>query len=209
MASDQPQRPSSPHVRSSSNGYSASRVSGWLRNLVILVASTGVLLGLQGLASDRTASAPESTWEDQLAPLADNEKEAIQTVLQQQVQAWNQGDIGQFMTGYWNSPNLTFASGGGLTRGWQATHDRYVRRYDTRDKMGNLRFDHLEFQSVSNDAALVLGQWHLTDAQKNLMEGNFSLVFKKFPSGWKIIHDHTSLKPEDTAPSQTPTDSDQ
>lgn len=164
------------------------------RSVTTLVFATGILTVSWLTGQPTTATTPS---DDRLPVLAAEEKTAIQSVLEKQVAAWNRADVTEFMQGYWNSPHLTFASGGNLTRGWQQTHDRYQDRYDTPEKMGNLRFDHLEYQSIAGDAALVLGQWHLTDADKNLMEGNFSLVMKKFGEHWRVIHDHTSLKPQE------------
>jgi len=41
------------------------------------------------------------------------------------------------------------------------------------------------------EAALVLGRWHLK-REKDDLGGVFTLVWQRFPDGWKIIHDHTS-----------------
>jgi beta-aspartyl-peptidase (threonine type) len=57
--------------------------------------------------------------------------------------------------------------------------------------MGQLDFSGLEFHFLSNDAALVLGHWHLARARGDI-GGVFSLVWQRFPEGWRIIHDHTS-----------------
>jgi ketosteroid isomerase-like protein len=38
----------------------------------------------------------------------------------------------------------------------------------------------------------VRGAWQLTSADGNNPHGLFTLIFRKFPDGWKIIHDHTS-----------------
>src|SRR3989304_3850780 len=59
-------------------------------------------------------------------------REEIPRMLEQQAQAWNAGDIDAFMAPYWHSPDLTFSSGGKVTRGWQGTRDRYRQRYPTR-----------------------------------------------------------------------------
>ncbi|MFO1063756.1 MAG: nuclear transport factor 2 family protein [Pirellulales bacterium] len=117
----------------------------------------------------------------------------IRQTLDKQIEAWNSGDIDGFMTTYWKSDSLTFSSGGSTTRGWQATLDRYKNKYNSREKMGTLRFGELEIQTLSDHVALVLGTWHLTLKPEN-MEGNFSLVMKKFDGIWLIVHDHSSLK---------------
>jgi len=57
--------------------------------------------------------------------------------------------------------------------------------------MGHLEFSELEMRRLGPDAALVLGRWHLTRNAGNL-GGVYSLVFERFPEGWRIVHDHTS-----------------
>lgn len=115
----------------------------------------------------------------------------INELLNRQADAWNRGDLRAFMQPYWNSPELTFSSGGKTTRGWQATYDRYVRKYPTRDEMGALTFSDLEVREVAPRAALVLGRWHLE--RRDPIGGNFSLVLRRDGEDWVIIHDHTSV----------------
>jgi ketosteroid isomerase-like protein len=115
----------------------------------------------------------------------------ITTVLTDQAKAWNNGDIDGFMRGYWNSDKLVFVSGDNVTRGWQPTLDRYKKSYDTRAKMGTLTFSNLEFTILSKDSAVVLGSWSLARDKDN-PHGKFTLTFRKFREGWRIIIDHTS-----------------
>ena len=118
-------------------------------------------------------------------------KAEIRRVLDAQVAAWNRGDIEGFMAGYWRSPQMTFVSGDNVSRGWQAALDRYKKNYDTREKMGTLAFGDLEITILSKDAAIVLGNWALARAADN-PKGKFTLLFRKFKNGWKVVHDHTS-----------------
>ncbi len=115
----------------------------------------------------------------------------IRKVMTDQAAAWNRGDIVAFMQGYWNSPQLVFVSGTNVTRGWQPTVDRYKKSYDSREKMGSLTFSDLEIEVLSKDAAVVLGSWSLQRAADK-PGGKFTLIFRKFKDGWRIIHDHTS-----------------
>jgi ketosteroid isomerase-like protein len=115
----------------------------------------------------------------------------ILVVMDNQVSAWNRGDVDGFMKGYWNSPKLIFVSGDNVTRGWQPTLDRYKKNYDSKEKMGKLEFKEVELNILSPDAAVVLGSWHLA-RDKDEPHGKFTLVFRKFPEGWCIIMDHTS-----------------
>ena len=115
----------------------------------------------------------------------------IRKVMDDQAAAWNRGDIAAFMEGYWRSDKLTFVSGTDVTRGWQPTLDRYKKSYDSRAKMGTLTFSDLEITMLGKDSAVVLGKWSLARDKDN-PHGRFTLTFRKFKEGWRIIMDHTS-----------------
>jgi uncharacterized protein (TIGR02246 family) len=121
----------------------------------------------------------------------DRDRLAIQAVLNDQQAAWNRGDVNAFLEGYWHSPDVTFSGSNGIVRGWDAVLARYKKTYADRDAMGQLQFSGLEFRSLGPDAVLVLGHWHLTQASGDI-GGVFSLVWQRFPEGWRIVHDHTS-----------------
>ena len=118
-------------------------------------------------------------------------KTAIRQVMDEQTAAWNRGDIDGFMHGYWNSPNLTFISGNNVTKGWQPTLERYKKSYNSREKMGVLSFTDLEITLTGKDSAVVLGRFTLV-REKDKPTGMFTLNFRKFKEGWRIIIDHTS-----------------
>ena len=127
-----------------------------------------------------------------LLPADPKPEDAIRAVLTDQEGAWNRGDLNGFMKGYWKSDQLRFYSGGTVTSGWQATLDRYRKRYQAEGKeMGKLTFTDLEVEVLGPDAAMARGRWKLKLSKEN-PEGLFTLVLKKFPDGWKIVHDHTS-----------------
>ncbi len=115
----------------------------------------------------------------------------IRKVMDDQAAAWNRGDIDGFMAGYWKSEKLVFVSTTSVTHGWQPTLDRYKKGYDSRAKMGTLAFSDLEITVLSKDAAVVLGNWSLT-REKDNPHGKFTLIFRKFRDGWRIVMDHTS-----------------
>jgi uncharacterized protein (TIGR02246 family) len=121
-------------------------------------------------------------------------EDAIRAVLAAQEAAWNRADVAGFMQGYEKSAELTFSGASGVTRGWQNVLDRYRKRYPDAEAMGKLQCSELEIRMVGPEAALVLGRFHLTRAEKagGDASGHFSLFFRKTPSGWRIIHDHTS-----------------
>ena len=136
-------------------------------------------------------SAVSSTAQDS----SEQVKSAVQQVLQHQQDAWNRHDLESFMAGYWNSPDLTFFSGAKVTSGWQATIERYRKTYQNEGhEMGKLEFSDLNIQALSPDSAFVRGAWRLTMSDGKTPHGLFTLIFRKLPGGWKIVHDHTSAE---------------
>ena len=118
---------------------------------------------------------------------------AIRAVMQRQQEAWNRHDLESFMAGYWNSPDLTFISNTNKTSGWQPTLDRYRKSYQSGGhEMGKLEFSDLDVQPLCDQAAFVRGSWKLTMSDGKTPHGLFTLIFRKFPEGWRIVHDHTS-----------------
>jgi beta-aspartyl-peptidase (threonine type) len=121
---------------------------------------------------------------------------AVRKILDDQVTAWNKGDLDSFMAGYWNDDALAFTSNGVETSGWKATKERYVKKYKSDGKeMGQLAFSELKTEGLSPNAAVVRGKFTLVLARDpKPASGRFTLVFRKFPDGWKITHDHTSVE---------------
>jgi uncharacterized protein (TIGR02246 family) len=116
----------------------------------------------------------------------------IRRVLDDQVKAWNRGDLQGFMKGYWRSDKLTFSSGADQTKGWQATLARYRKRYQAEGReMGKLSFSDITVEVLGPDSAFVRGRWQLVRS-KDRPGGLFTLIVRRFPDGWRIIHDHTS-----------------
>jgi ketosteroid isomerase-like protein len=152
-----------------------------------LLACSLAALGWFGASASRQSSAADG----------DSDRTAILAVLTLQQRDWNRGDNRGFMAGYWNSPEVTFAGSQAFTRGWQPVLERYQRRYADRAAMGTLDFSELEVRKLGPATALVLGRWRL-ERQAGDVGGIFTLVFQKFPEGWKIIHDHTTQSPAET-----------
>jgi uncharacterized protein (TIGR02246 family) len=120
-----------------------------------------------------------------------NAEHAIRDLLRQQVEAWNRGDIDAFMNGYARSDKTTFVSGDDVHRGWNVVLQRYKARYPDKIRMGKLTFRDLEVHTLSPDAAIATGRWHLQRA-KDTPHGRFTLILRRLPEGWRIVHDHTS-----------------
>jgi beta-aspartyl-peptidase (threonine type) len=123
----------------------------------------------------------------------------VVAVLERQRDAWNRGDLEGYMDGYLRSPDLVFTSGGGVRRGWDETLARYRARYGAAPgAMGRLGFEILDVRplgaapAAAPTAAVVLGRWELTGTPE-AGGGVFTVVMERTPSGWRIVHDHTSV----------------
>ena len=141
------------------------------------------------------------------SPAADGpaaEVAAIMKVLDKQEQDWNKGDLDAFLEGYWDSPAVVFQSGGDRHVGFQAMRERYRNRYKAEGKaMGRVAFSGVEIQPLGPDSAFVRGRWGLTMPDGKTPGGLFTLIFRKLPNGWKIVHDHTSVAEEPAKPAPT------
>jgi beta-aspartyl-peptidase (threonine type) len=121
-----------------------------------------------------------------------DDQKAIRVVIDTQVGAWNEGDLDAFMRGYWNDERVSGVSDGAAVKGWKALYEQYKAAYRGEGKeMGKLTFSGVAVDVLGSDAAVVHGKWELTTS-KGVAKGHFTQVFKKFPDGWKITHDHSS-----------------
>jgi beta-aspartyl-peptidase (threonine type) len=147
-----------------------------MRDLVLLVGVIATL-AISGVGQDA----------------GDGARVAIRKVLEEQQAAWNRQDLEGFMAGYWNSAELTFFSGAHESKGWQAALDRYKKSYQgAGHEMGKLEFRNLRIEILGPEAAFVRGEFHLTMPDGKTPHGLFTLVFRKFPEAWKIVHDHSA-----------------
>jgi uncharacterized protein (TIGR02246 family) len=150
-----------------------------MRNFILPMALMGMfaILAISGVAQNAN----------------DADRVAIRKVIEDQQTAWNRHDLEAFMAGYWNSPDLTFFSGAHESKGWQAALDRYKKSYQSAGhEMGKLEFANLRIEMLGPEAAFVRGEFHLTMSDGKTPHGLFTLIFRKFPEGWKIVHDHSA-----------------
>jgi ketosteroid isomerase-like protein len=122
----------------------------------------------------------------------DSAEEEIRALIAAQQDAWNAGDLDGFMTGYRMSEDITFYSGGDVKSGWVGLRERYDKKYRAGGQsMGTLTFSDLSVDVLAGDAAMARGRWKLHLGEKT-PSGLFTLLVRKYPEGWQIVHDHTS-----------------
>lgn len=120
------------------------------------------------------------------------EQDAISNILKRQSSCWNNGNIDCFMVGYWKSDSLKFVSSQGVTYGYENVMENYKVRYPSRREMGELSFEIIDFDQLSDDVALVIGKFKLERLMGDA-DGYFSLVLRKVDGDWVIVADHTSV----------------
>ena len=118
------------------------------------------------------------------------EIDKIKAVMNKQEQAWNSGNIEQFMEGYWKSDSLMFIGKNGIQYGWQNTLDNYLTSYPNKEAMGQLKFTIIKLE-LADSSAYLLGKWDLARKTDSL-GGYFTLYWKKVNNQWVITIDHTS-----------------
>jgi ketosteroid isomerase-like protein len=155
-----------------------------IRRLAIFAILGSAALALFALT--RSFASPRAS---RSAPPGDSAQ--IRAVMDSQQSAWNRGDVDAFMQGYWKSKETVFVGAQGLVRGYDSVLARYRRTYPGKDAMGHLAFSDLEVHFTCARAAFVIGQYHLQRTSGNV-SGIFTLDFRRFPDGWKIVADHTT-----------------
>jgi ketosteroid isomerase-like protein len=115
----------------------------------------------------------------------------IRTILHNQTEAWNRGDLETFMSGYWQNDSLMFIGKSGVTYGYAQTLANYHKGYPDSAHMGKLNFDVLKVKRLSPEYYWVLGKWFLKRSVGDI-GGHYTLLFRKIKGKWVIIADHSS-----------------
>jgi len=155
--------------------------------LVIVSLGIGLILG----------AAAGVAWH---RPPAEDPRAEIEALIAAQSAAWNKGDLDAFVVPYWDDEGLTFYSGGDVNKGLKAVIERYRKRYKSEGRvMGRLTFSDLEVHPLSPGTAMARGRWKVerpaaAGKGEEVLEGLYTLLLRKLPEGWRIVHDHTSKK---------------
>jgi beta-aspartyl-peptidase (threonine type) len=104
--------------------------------------------------------------------------------------AWNSGDLEGFLAPY--DTASTFMTDGG-TIGKASLKERYAARYFLGGKpVQRLAYDSLVVRPLGSAHLLMTGRYTLSGGGKPERRGHFTLIWRKTPEGWKILHDHSS-----------------
>ena len=122
-----------------------------------------------------------------------NDCQQIDELMMKQQHSWNNGNIEEFMSFYWNNDSLMFIGKNGIQYGWQTTLDNYQKSYPNKQEMGELNFTNLHCIAIGDQYYQITGNWKLIriDSLGNLT-GFYSLLWKKMDDRWVIVYDHTN-----------------
>jgi len=120
------------------------------------------------------------------------DKQKILRILDRQTNAWNGGNVVDFMNGYWESDSLMYIGKTGVTYGYQATLARYKKNYPDKSTMGTLKFEIIKVNFMAKNICFVVGKWHLTRPEKGDLGGHYTLLWRKMNGQWVIVADHSS-----------------
>lgn len=152
-----------------------------------MVLGAIVLGGCRGSAQPTTAS---SSAADSAALTR-----VIAAQLERAALDWNRGDLDSFLSDYAPESTTTFIDGRRAREGIDFIRGNYAPRFSPGARRDSLHFEELQVRGLSPALALVTARFILQRGSEVTASGPFTLVMKRRPDGWKILHDHSSSDP--------------
>jgi Protein of unknown function (DUF3225). len=146
------------------------------------------------------AADPQSTWVfDSIAaptpagsPLTSTDEQQVYQTILDQVRYWNAHDIEHYMELLWKSPDLLVVVDGQQILGWAEILAAYQRGYPDRSEMATVTLQRAKIQRLSSEFYLALTWFTFRTHDKDAFSTD-TMIFRKFPEGWKIISGHSSF----------------
>lgn len=124
-------------------------------------------------------------------PAVEEDEAQIVAALKASTEAWNRGSLAGHVALY--DPSVTMMTRQGPRRGVAPIEEAFSKTYfrDGKPKQ-QLSMEQAAIRMLSADSALVTGRFVLSGGVEKEQSGWFTLVWIRTPSGWKVVHDHTS-----------------
>src|SRR5690606_29326666 len=116
----------------------------------------------------------------------------VRNALDNQVTAWNHGDLEAAMDLYWESPEMLWISRNGTEQGWQQVLEMFQNDFTDRSKMGVYTYEPLHIEQVGPETVYYVYRWKIDLQGKKLMGGVSSQLWKKVNGRWVITSEHAS-----------------
>lgn len=145
------------------------------------------VLAFAGLMTAACAKSPPATPADAWA----DDEAAIRAATAESSEAWNRGDLKGHLAIY--DKATTFMTTAGPRPGVALLEEAFLKKYfENGAPRQTLAFNQVVVHQLGPDAAFETGHFELTGGELAEQSGWFTLVWKRTPEGWRVIHDHSS-----------------
>jgi hypothetical protein len=112
--------------------------------------------------------------------------------LEAQQSAWNRGDLESSLDAYCGTPEMTWASRSGVSRGFEAFARAMRQDFSDRSSMGRFALEVLDTRPVGADGALVTLRWSISRGEERLMGGVSTQLWQPCRGQLRIVFEHAS-----------------
>jgi ketosteroid isomerase-like protein len=116
----------------------------------------------------------------------------ISAMMEKSATAWNDGKLDVFVSDYLAGTGTTFIGRSGIVRGPEAIKAVYAPRFAPGGVRDSLHFENIEVDVLAPGVVNTIAWYVLTRKDSVVARGPTSLVMRRTPDGWKIVHDHSS-----------------
>lgn len=121
-----------------------------------------------------------------------DETVAVNKMLDDQIEAWNRGDLDAYMNiSYPKSDSIMMIGHNRVVWGWNNIYKVYQRGFPDTAAMGKLSFEISYMKQLSPEYYFVVGKF-IVERATNPLSGHFDILLKKIDGKWYIISDHSA-----------------
>ena len=120
-----------------------------------------------------------------------DETAAVNKLLNDQIDAWNKGDLEMYMNvSYPKSDSIMMIGRTRVVWGWDNIYKVYQKGFPDAHAMGKLSFEISYRKQLSPEYYFVVGKF-IVDRTTSPLSGHFDILLKKIEGKWYIISDHS------------------
>ena len=120
----------------------------------------------------------------------ESDLQKIKKLMKQGEDFWNKGDIEGYVSLYAPVDSCRMLYSSGATYG-RANILAFYQKYWPKEKMGQLSYDEMTIEKLSNDYYFSTGYFHVRYSDGKSVDGRFSVLLKKINGQWYIYTDHS------------------
>ncbi len=127
-------------------------------------------------------------------PVQDDEaiKKEIMANALKSAEYWNKGDVENYMNiCYPKREDVLMQSSNSRIYGFTKLYEMYVKVFKNEETRGVLSFSDIEVKVITSETVMEIGKFTLDFKDGKKRSGYYTALLKKFPEGWRIVHDHS------------------